>query len=191
MKKILLFVLSVMVCAVSFAQTEEKDEVTTSASKTLQFMKKDGSFIKRETIALPNAGPIKCEVLVLTDILNGSKLACMRLIVERYVSATYGTDTYIGTLDSDEIDAVIQCISHMIDSEFNTTPELYTEIAYKSRDGIQVGAYYSPSDKKAKWSPFVYTQKTTRSRVYPSVEALEQLKENCEKAIDAIKEVLN
>lgn len=190
MKKIIMalfMVLSMMsTMSVCYAQTEED---ATPKSKTLAFMAKDGSFFKRETINLPSAGPVKCEVLVITDVKTNDKIACLRLITEYYISGG-NTDSYIGTLDSDEIDAVIQCIDHLQTEEFPSQTDLYTEVTYKSRDGIQIGAYFSPDAKKKEWQPFVYTQRSTRSRKYPTQEAIAQIKINCESAKQIINERL-
>lgn len=190
MKRFLLSLIMVIammpMVSVCYAQTDEDAE---PKSKTLAFLAKDGSFFKRETINLPSAGPIKCEVLVITDILSNAKIACLRLITEYYMSS--GNDTYIGTLDSDEIDAVIQCFDHLQTIEFPSTTDLYTEVTYKSRDGIQIGAYFSPTDKKPEWNPFVYTQRSSRSRKFPNQAAIAQLKENCISAQQIIKERLD
>lgn len=139
----------------TFAQeaTEKK-----SASKTVEFLSKDGSFYKKEFYDLPAVGSsynkIDCQVLIITDLKSNEKRGCLRLTT--YYSSSVTSDSYIGTLDPDELDACIMCFDKIV-SEITVSPATtYTEVEYKTRDGVQLGTYWN--DKKSEWRTYVQTK---------------------------------
>ena len=165
MKKFLIFaVLVIMSLTTAFAQESEKK----SASKTVEFLSKDGSFFKKEFYDLPAVGgsynKVDCQVLIITDLKTNEKRGCLRLTT--YYSSSVSDDSYIGTLDPDELDACIMCFEKIV-SEITVTPaSTYTEVEYKTRDGVQLGTYWS--DKKSEWRTYVQT-KSYSSRSMSSV----------------------
>ncbi len=157
MKKILLSVIFIAIALVSFSQ-----ETTTqpeSQSKSVEFLSKNGSFILKEFYDVGKVGGVTCQVLIMTDIKDNTKLGCLRL--ETSYSSSYSTDTYIGTLDLDELDACIQSLQYITNNLLSTTPTTYTEAEYKSRDRVKLGAYYN--ERKATWTTYVYTTYSSRS----------------------------
>lgn len=156
MKKFLIFVvIATMSLTTTFAQeaTEKK-----SASKTVEFLSKDGSFYKKEFYDLPAVGSsynkIDCQVLIITDLKSNEKRGCLRLTT--YYSSSVTSDSYIGTLDPDELDACIMCFDKIV-SEITVSPATtYTEVEYKTRDGVQLGTYWN--DKKSEWRTYVQTK---------------------------------
>ena len=85
MKKILsiVFALALLsVPAVSFAD-EPKEEV--SQSSTVEFMKQDGTLMLKEFYPEVNIGGVKFQVLILSDVVTGKKVGCLRLET-KYVS---------------------------------------------------------------------------------------------------------
>lgn len=161
MKKIYLAVLLLLSFNVAVAQQTNSEEESKSA--TLEFMKKDGACFKKEFYDLGNVKGVNCQVLIVTDIVEGIKMGCLRLKTKYYSSVS--TDTYIGTLDYDEIDACVKSLEY-IKSELQNQPSVYTEFEYNTNDGIKMGAYYDSGDKKnsPKWVAYVYTKGyTTRS----------------------------
>ena len=156
MKKILIFVvIATMSLTTTFAQeTAEKK----SASKTVEFLSKDGSFFKKEFYDLPTVGSslnrVNCQVLIITDLKSNEKRGCLRLTT--YYSSSVSNDSYIGTLDPDELDACIMCFEKIV-SEITVSPATtYTEVQYKTRDGVQLGTYWY--DKKSEWITYVQTK---------------------------------
>ena len=157
-------VLSIVSLTTVFAQEQEKK----SASKTVEFLSKDGSFFKKEFFDLPAIGSsynkIDCQVLIITDMKSNEKRGCLRLTT--YYSSSVSNDSYIGTLDPDELDACILCFEKIV-SEITVTPApTYTEVEYKTRDGVKLGTYWD--DKKSEWRTFVQT-KSYSSRSMSSV----------------------
>ena len=155
----------------AFSQQKQSAEPE-SASRTLEFMKKDGTLIQREFYPLGKVKGVDCEVLIITDIISKKKMGCLRLTTE--FPSSYSTDSYIGTLDYDEIAACIKSIDYINENLIETTPPAYTEIEYKTRDKVEVGAYYS--EKKNTWSAYVKTKSyTSKSMEFFAASDLQQL----------------
>lgn len=167
-----IFLVIALFCAtLAPAQTQEQK----SESKTIEFLAKAGSLLQKDFYDVGEAGGIKCQILIITDKVNGIKRGCLR--VEHYDYRS--ENTYIGTLDSDEIDACIKSLDYLINEAFATTPEVYTELEYRTRDGVQFGAYYD--HEKKGWHPYAKTKSyTDRSQVFPNIE-------NFTKLVDVIK----
>lgn len=150
MKKTLLF-LSVLILSISsLAQTNQ--EIPSSKSTAVEFLNCHGSLIIKEYYNLPKVKGVECQVLILTDIVNGNKLGCLRLTT--HYSSGYSSDSYIGTLDYDELDACIKSLQYIKETLLPSTPLIYTEVEYKTKDGVEIGAYFS----KDKWKAYVYTK---------------------------------
>lgn len=179
MKKFLLFIAFLMPMALLAQENEEK-----SSSKTVEFLSKDGSFFKKEFYDQPTIGisynKIGCQILIITDMKTNEKIGCLRL-------TTYsGEDSYIGTLDSDEIDACIQCLDKIQSDISLTTPETYTEAEYKTRDDVSIGTYWN--DKKKEWINYVQTKRYSRSMSTVDKMNLPKLIQNMKDAKDIIIE---
>lgn len=168
MNKVILFLLlSIFVSAASFAQAQ-KDDVPESKSKAVEFMTADGSFLVKEFYDLQKIKGVECQVLIMNNIVSGKKMGCLRL--ETQYRSQYSSDSYIGTLDSDELDACIQSLEYIKNTLLPSAPTVYTEAEYKTNDGVKFGAYYS----KNKWTAFVYTKGyTNRSAVFLDVENID------------------
>lgn len=154
MKKIFWLLLAVSLSASSFAQTQEED-VPASKSKAVEFMAGDGAFFIKEFYDLPKVKGVDCKVLIITNVVSGEKMGCLRL--ETQYRSQYGSDNYIGTLDSDELDACIQSLEYIKNRLLISSPEVYTEAEYTTRDGVELGAYFI----KSKWTAYVYTKSYT------------------------------
>ena len=155
MKKYLVLLVTLMLSMTSFAQDSKKE--FKSESNSVEFMSKNGTFICKDFFDLPSVKKIEFQVLIMTDLVENTKMGCLRLIT--HYKASYGTETYIGTLDYDEIDACIQCLEKLNNNIINTTPNNYVEVEYTTKDGVEIGAYYSVP--KAKWTAYVYTKNYT------------------------------
>lgn len=167
-KVFLLLMLSIFVSASSFAQAQAKDEVPESKSKAVEFMTADGSFLVKEFYDLQKIKGVECQVLIMNNVVSGKKMGCLRL--ETQYRSQYSSDSYIGTLDSDELDACIQSLEYIKNTLLPSAPSVYTEAEYKTNDGVKFGAYCN----KGKWTAFVYTKGyTSRSAVFLDVENID------------------
>jgi len=168
-KYLLLCLLIVSVFNTSFAQAQEKDVIPESKSKAIEFLKADGTFLLKEFYDLQKIKGVECQVLIMKNVVSGSKLGCLRL--ETQYRSQYSSDNYIGTLDADELDACIQSLRYIKDTLLPSVPEVYTEAEYKTNDNVKFGAYFSNN----KWTAFVYTKGyTSRSAVFLDVENIDR-----------------
>lgn len=188
MKKFITSILAIALLSVPtnvFAEDEVKDEV--SKSTTVEFLKRDGLLLLKEFYPEVNIGGVKFQVLILTDVVTGQKRGCLRLETKQI--SQYTSDTYIGTLDSDELAACIQSLNYIKNSLCMTIPKHYEECEYRSRDGVVIGAYYS--ERKSKWEVYVQTKSyTTRSMKTINIEDVYRVISTMENAQNTIKRAL-
>lgn len=183
MKKYFFLLVTLMLSLTSSAQ-EAKQEFK-SESNSVEFMSKNGTFIYKEFYDLPKVKKIEFQVLIMTDIVNNSKLGCLRLIT--HYNASYGNSTYIGTLDYEEIDACIQCLEKLNSEIFTSTPSTYVEAEYKTKDGVKIGAYYD--EAKSAWKSYVYTKNyTSNSAEFINSENIVKIIANLKEAKTMISE---
>ncbi|MBE9488097.1 MAG: hypothetical protein IMY73_02835 [Bacteroidetes bacterium] len=156
MKKKALIILMLLISTSLFAQNKETVNIPETNSKSMEFMSKDDSFIKKEFFDKGNIKGLKCQVLILTDINNQNKIGCLKL--ETSCNASYGSpaNTFIGILDMDEINDCIKSLEYIKDNLLSTSPSIYTEAEFKTRDNLKFGAYYN--ENKKKWKAYVYTK---------------------------------
>ena len=100
-----------LACVPVFAQSQVKEEIPESKSKSLEFLKADGTFIVKEFYDLQKVKGVECQVLIMSNAVSGTKMGCLRL--ETNYRSQYSSDSYIGTLDSDELDACIQSLEYI------------------------------------------------------------------------------
>ncbi|MDE7166635.1 MAG: hypothetical protein K2O17_06370 [Bacteroidaceae bacterium] len=172
-----------LACSPILAQTQAKDEIPESRSKSLEFLKVDGTFIVKEFYDLQKVKGVGCQVLIMTNTVSGIKMGCLRL--ETNYRSQYSNDSYIGTLDSDELDACIQSLEYIKNTLLPSNPEVYTEAEYKTIDGVKFGAYFN----KGKWTAFVYTKGyTSRSSEFLGADNIDSFIEVMRQAKQLITE---
>ena len=111
----------------------------------------------------------------------------MRLETEYRSSYSSSPDTYIGTLDADELDACIRSLKYLKDNILSKDAETYTEAQYTSRDKVEIGAFFNETRKK--WSAYVQTKSyTSRSMAFFEADNLDALAAEMQKAKDMILE---
>lgn len=144
MKK--LFILLVLLCSVAVSNAQEKE--TENRSKAALFEESKGSIIRKDFYNLPKVGGLENNVLILTDIFTGTKIGCLRMVY--YYNDFDYCDGYI---DFEELDAAIKSLSYIKETILHTTPDVYTEFSFKSKDGVQLGTYFN--EKTQKWVVFI------------------------------------
>lgn len=127
----------------AFSQNES--ETKKSQSKLEAFTGKSGTLIKKEFTDIGAVKNCHVQVLKVTDLISGESFSGVKL----EVPATYEDKTTL--LDSDELSGLLNSLNLIKDKILNTTPEIYTEIVYKSRGGFQAGCFRSKND----WSLFL------------------------------------
>ena len=152
MKK--LFILLVLLCSVAVSNAQEKE--TENRSKAALFEESKGSLIRKDFYNLPKVGGLENNVLILTDIFTGTKIGCLRMTT-KYHKYDDKYDTYAGYIDFEELDAAIKSLSYIKETILYTTPDVYTEFSFKSKDGVQLGTYFN--EKTQKWVVFIWLRK--------------------------------
>ena len=183
-KKLLIIIAAMIVdfCPLNAQQKEKESE-----SITLKFMESSGSFLVKEFYDLGTIKGVACKVLIITDIVSNKKIGCMRIETSYRSSYNSTPDTYIGTLDADELDACISSLRYLKDKIIPQNAKTYTEAQYKSRDNVEIGAYFS--DVKRKWTAYVQTKSyTSRSMEFFEAENLDALSLTMKKAKEMILE---
>ena len=182
MKK--LFILLVLLCSVAVSNAQEK-ETEKSQSKAVLFEESIGSLIKKDFYNLSKVRGVENQVLILTDILTGEKMGCLRMKLQQYSSSN---EHCVGTLDFEELDAAIKSLSYIKENILPTTPDVYSEIVFKSKDGVQLGTYFN--EKTKKWVVFIYTNSyTSRSAAYCDETELSEMIEIMKTAKSKIQEL--
>ena len=121
MKHFLIFLLSfVLMSNGAFAQ-ESKEE---SKSKTVEFMAGCGSLMKKEFYDLPKVKSVENQVLIITNVLTGKKVGCLRVETSYYNG--HSSDSYIGTLDYEELDACVKSLTYIKDELLRFIQKLCT-----------------------------------------------------------------
>lgn len=185
MKKIL-FILALMISTIALGQ-EQTNETIKSKSKSVEFMEKEGSFLKKEFYKLGKVKGVECEVLIMTDLVENTKVGCLRLITSRISGPQY-----VGTLDSDELAAATQCLEYIKEQVLPTKSDVYTEYMYLSRDDVKLGVYsefingYVNNDMR--WRIFVQTRIWLDSKEYFNAKHLDKLIEYLKQAKQMIED---
>ena len=127
------------------AFSQNGSEAKKSQSKLEAFTNKSGTLIKKEFTDIGVVKNCQVQVLKVTDLISGESFSGVKL----EVPAAYGDKSKL--LDSDELTGLQNSLDLIKDKILNTTPEIYTEIVYKSRGGFQAGCFRS----KNEWSLFL------------------------------------
>ncbi len=192
MKKLFLSLLLISFSALLFAQETKNEPV--SQSKSIEFLSNKGLFVLKEFY---NLGKIKgmviykdirfemdCIVLILTDIKNNTKISCLKL--ETTNGSLSNEITYTGTIDADELDDCIQILEYISNNLLSTRPAVYTEVEYRTRDFVKIGAFYD--DKTVEWKVFVFPESSSNSAFYINPSEIANLKSVFERAKYVIRD---
>jgi hypothetical protein len=183
MKKLILLFLIALTTGICNAQNVEK--APKSESKAVSFSSRNGSLITKTFYKLDKIGSIEFEVLLLKDEVVKDKIACLRVKTSSYTTK----DTYIGTLDYDELDACIKALNYIKDNLVTTTPTNYIESEYKSKDGVCFGTYFNDNGK---WVIYVQPKSYSSYALKTiTVDELGTLISRLKEASTKIKEVLS
>ena len=146
MKKLVLILSILFLSFNGFAQA--KEEIPSSQSAAVEFLNTQGSLIVKEFYDLSKVKGTECQVLILSDIINNTKSGCLRLKTNY---SSLSSDSNIGVLDYDELDACIKSLQYIKETLLPSIPLVHTEVEYKTKYGVVLGAYFS----KNKWEVYV------------------------------------
>jgi hypothetical protein len=137
-----------------------------------EFSSRSGTLIQREFTRVGEfASPFRVDVVKVTDLMAKNSLFGVR------ISGNVGTGAVrdIAFLDADEIDHLIRAIDLLKSSAFSTTPDNFTDLVYRTRGGIAIGALYA----NKKWNAYLrldrYDPQTSISIDQNDIETLRSL----------------
>ncbi len=130
--------------SVSFCQAKKVDDG--AKSKTELFTEKSGSMIKKEFIDLEKIGPVKFQILKLTDVLTNVTTSGLRL------EGPGRSSSKTAFLDADEVDGLIKSIAYINASVLNTAPPANdVEYNFRARSGFAAGVF----NYENKWNAYL------------------------------------
>lgn len=172
MKKIALLLMTLFCLSIS---AQEKKQEDVSKSKTVELLQKDGVLLKKDFYDIGKISGVTFQNIVITDISTNQKTGALR-IETYYYSSSLGTDTYIGTLDYDELAGCIKSLTYIKENIITSLPDNYVECEYKTKDGVSLGAFVRTSKKEKEWNIYIQTKKyTSRSQEFMKAEKIDEI----------------
>lgn len=183
-KAILLVILAITTSVCSFAQEAEEPE---SRSNTILFQKQGNMFILRKFYEIGAIPGVEFENIAITQIQTDEKVGALRLITHDYSSSFKKSESFIGTIDYDELDTCISVLEYMDSLRINQNPEINTEYEYTSRDNVRICLFGA----KKGWNLVIQTKSyTRRSAQYMDADQLPKVIEYIKKAKEQLKGIL-
>ena len=149
MKKSLFAITLILTSIICYSQDTKEAEL----SNAEKFSSKAGTLIKKEFVEVGTINKAEIKVIHYTDMISNESVSSVRF--EYDVASSYSTDTKIASLDADEIDGLIKSIKMIQENVFQSAPDIYTEVTYKSRGGFEAGCYWSKGD----WQTYLKLEK--------------------------------
>lgn len=134
-KTILLAMFAIVPFLPSFAQESNEHE---SKSNTVLFQERGNSLIERTFYNIGAIPGLEFQCVTIKNVQDGEMVGALRVITHYYNNALKDTEEFIGTIDSDEMDAFIKALEYM--NEIATTKEatdIITEYEFRSRDKVR------------------------------------------------------
>lgn len=184
MKKVLLMMAVILLAISVNAQTNKQEEA--SKSETVKLLQKDGVLLRKDFYDIGKVEDVTFQNIIITDISTGEKTGALRL--KTYYYSSLGTDTYIGTLDFDELEGCIKSLAYIKDNVITSLPETYTECEYKTKDGVSLGAYIRTTKKERDWRIYIQTRSyTNRSQEFLSSDNLVEVISLLNKSLENLR----
>lgn len=155
MKNVLFMMATIFLTISANAQANKQEEV--SKSETVQLLQKDGVLLRKDFYDIGKIEDVTFQNIVITDISTGEKTGALRIETHFY-SSSLGVETYIGTLDFDELEGCIKSLTYIKDNVITSLPETYTECEYKTKDGVSLGAFVRTTKKARDWRIYIQTR---------------------------------
>ena len=170
----------------SFAQESDKQE---SKSNTVLFEERGNSLIERKYFDFEPILGVEFQNIVISNVQSGEKVGALRLISSEYSKVLNRPETFIGTVDSDELEALIKALEFM-QNTINTqeVTDIDTEYEFRSRDNVRICIFTS---RKKVWEMVIQpVQYTNRSSRYMKSDNLPKIIEQVKKAKAQLDEAL-
>lgn len=146
MKTSLLFLTLVLATPTAYAQ-QTLPPLLPEPTNLEEFSARSGIVIEREFTRIGEFANLRVDVVKVTDLMAKVTAQGVR------ISGATGPDPSrdAAFVDADEIDMFIRAIRLMKTVAFSTTPDSFTDVAYRTRGGIAIGAFYA----NKRWNPYL------------------------------------
>lgn len=185
-KTILLAILAITAFIPSFAQEADKQE---SKSNTILFQERGNSLMERKYFDIGTIPGVEFQNIVISNVQSGEKVGALRFITSDYSSVLKRSETFIGTIDSDELESCIKALEFM-NNIVNTQDitEVDTEYEFRSRDNVRICIFTS---RKKSWEMVIQpVQYSNRSSLYLKADKMPEIIELTKKAKAQLDEAL-
>ena len=149
MKKIIPIILVILFSISANGQITKEKEL----SKTEEFSGQSGTLIQKTFVDIGKIKEVKIQIVILNNLINQESISGIRF--SKTHKSSYSSDEKVAFLDPDEIDGLIKSINILKYKIFNSNPNNYSEVSFKSRGGVDAGCYYS----KGKWETYLKLEK--------------------------------
>lgn len=129
--------------ASAFGQTKDK------LTQAEQFGVQAGTLIERKFIDIGEVNGILIQVIKFKDLISGKTQSALRF---------ESSNSKTATLDAYEIDGLMKSIKNLQTLVLPTTPEVYTEVTFRSKSGFEAGAYFD----EGSWTAYIRLEEYDR-----------------------------
>ena len=153
------------------------------------FEERGNSLIERKYFDFEPILGVEFQNIVISNVQSGEKVGALRLISSEYSKVLNRPETFIGTVDSDELEALIKALEFM-QNTINTqeVTDIDTEYEFRSRDNVRICIFTS---RKKVWEMVIQpVQYTNRSSRYMKSDNLPKIIEQVKKAKAQLDEAL-
>jgi len=160
-----------LVFASSLAHSQALPPPIPELTNVEEFSSRSGTLIQREFTRIGEFTGVRVDVVKVSDLIGKTSIQGVRISANAGASAA--RDTVF--LDADELDTFLKATALMKAAAFSTTPDSFTDVTYRSRGGITIGAVYA----NKRWNPYLrldrFDQKTSLSVDQSEIESLRDL----------------
>ena len=145
-----------------------------------EFSSRSGTLIQREFTRVGDFSGVRVDVVRVSDLIGKTSVQGVRISAN--VGANAGRDTVF--LDADELDTFLKATALMRTAAFSTTPDSFTDVTYRTRGGITIGAVYA----NTRWNPYMRLDRfDAKSALNVDQNEIESLRDLIAQAKERIK----
>ncbi len=160
---------TLLLCLVTYVVTGQAEEKPKEPqySNTERFSIQSGKLIQKEYSFVSEVKKCTIQILTVKNLITGDSMKAVNL--EYMYRGQYTSDTKSATLDSDELDALIESLKVVTEKIKEPVPSTVVEITFTSRSGFKAGCF----NLRGKWLVYVRLEQfDTNSVVYMDEEDL-------------------
>ena len=131
--------LAIILSAISVAHSQVIPPVIDETNLE-QFSSRPGTVIQRELTRLGDVGGLRVDLVKASDLMEKSSMTGIR--ISRFAPNGSREENTV-FIDADEVGPLLHAIDVIKATAFATTPENFTDLVYRTRGGMALGALYA------------------------------------------------